>query len=91
MLRSSIWVHFMTVLIFKNGILEFTSGFHVLTLMAFYKIKTWKKKTILLLQYTLIAILFIYLFYFIISRQVSQQELLCGSVGRAMEICRSFK
>ena len=43
MLRSSIWVHFMTVLIFKNGILEFTSGFLVLTLMAFYKIKLEKK------------------------------------------------
>ena len=40
MLRSSIWVHFMTVLIFKNGILEFTSGFDLLTLMAFYKINT---------------------------------------------------
>ena len=33
MLRSSTWVQFMIVLIFKYGVLENTSGFHVLTLM----------------------------------------------------------
>ena len=33
MLRSSTWIQFMIVLIFKYGVLENTSGFHVLTLM----------------------------------------------------------